>query len=686
MVWSGAGDGQCRFRCEPAAQHESIADSETWRCPHGAMADADHCPFHRPPAETPEDVDVSEAFLDAVESGADGDRTARRRSKQFLGADIATLDLSMAVVDATDNYPIDLRGASIDRLDGTDSEVGQRLDLRGATVGELRLDGAYHELDARGATVESGAFAGVRVDGVDCRDATFETVDFDRATVGEAAFDDATVGDGSFHHTEFGMADFDDATFETGDFYHASFDEGDFRGASFGTARFYGATFGGGYFNETSYDEAVFERIEAERFYLPDATLAGGTFADAAVSMKLVLKDSTFVGTDFTGLDAERVDLTGSTLVRPTVDDATVADLQLGGATLASPRLTDCAVDRVTAADVRCLGVVTVEDCTVDTVDLSPTAAGPDGVALVSLSGSAVGGGTLGQPADGTVVYDLEQTTLGTVKFTGGGSGGPLDRLAFHRTRFDGFDVRDDDDVDLEAADYRLHELADGLADPLRTTLAYPHALETMVGAAGDDETAAALLERAATRAADQSLPDDARERSDRLAEATEGTIPAADGEVTYLRAKNGANDIADNTAASAFFVSQLAYRRRTHAGRVVDGSAPLRGRVRSLGRWGLNAFLFLTTGYGERPSYTLGASVALVVGYAALYLALAPRLFADVEQYLQLSLGSFIAFFLGGVGAVDDATVNVIAQSEAFLGAFFIALYVFALTRSVSR
>ncbi len=39
--------------------------------------------------------------------------------------------------------------------------------------------------------------------------------------------------------------------------------------AEFGTARFYGATFSGGYFNETSYDEAVFERVEAERLYLP---------------------------------------------------------------------------------------------------------------------------------------------------------------------------------------------------------------------------------------------------------------------------------------------------------------------------------------------------------------------------------------------------------------------------------
>ncbi|WP_233560752.1 hypothetical protein [Haloarcula sp. Atlit-47R] len=106
----------------------------------------------------------------------------------------------------------------------------------------------------------------------------------------------------------------------------------------------------------------------------------------------------------------------------------------------------------------------------------------------------------------------------------------------------------------------------------------------------------------------------------------------------------------------------------------------------RALARWGMNAFLFVTTGYGERASYTLAASAALIAAYAGLYVAIAPDLFGSVGQYAQLSLGSFIAFFLGGVGEVSDPTVSLLAQSEAFLGGFFVALYVFALTRSVSR
>ncbi|WP_233563227.1 hypothetical protein [Haloarcula sp. Atlit-7R] len=65
------------------------------------------------------------------------------------------------------------------------------------------------------------------------------------------------------------------------------------------------------------------------------------------------------------------------------------------------------------------------------------------------------------------------------------------------------------------------------------------------------------------------------------------------------------------------------------------------------------------------RASYTLAASAALIAAYAGLYVAIAPDLFGSVGQYAQLSLGSFIAFFLGG---------------------FFVALYVFALTRSASR
>jgi uncharacterized protein YjbI with pentapeptide repeats len=710
MAWSGRAESQCVFTVD-----RTELDGETkreWRCPHGALPDRERCPFHCQPEAVPEDVDVSEAFLDAIAAGDDGSRQERERAKQFLGATFGALDLSNAVVDSADNHPVDLRGATLGRLDCTDSEFGQRLDLRGATViGTARFDGRYHEIDARDAEIEAAVFTGVTADRVDlrdahlttagferatlseidARDATIGTATFDRASVTDATFDRATIEEGSFQHATLEMADFDEVTFGTGDFYHASFDEADFRWAAFGTARFYGATFSGGYFNGTSYDEAVFERVEAERLYLPDVRFTDATFADAAVSMKLVVHDSVFVGTDFAGADIGRLDATDTTLVGASFVDATVADLQLDGATLASPRFEDSEIDRLRAAETTCLGTVRLHDCAVGTVDLQPAAVGPDGVAVVSLAETAVEDGAFGQPNAGTAVYDLGRATLGTVRFEGDGMDSVLGKVAFHRTRFAGFDFRDDDEIDLEAANYRLHDLDSGLRDGLRTALAYPAALDDAVETLADDadpetDETPAVTERATELVSDRALGPDAGAIFERLSTATEGEIEAAAGEVTYLRAKNGANDIADNTAASEFFMSQLAYRRRCQSRRVRDSEASLWERGRALARWGMNAFLFVTTGYGERASYTLAASAVLITAYAGLYLAIAPDLFASIGQYAQLSLGSFIAFFLGGIGKVSDPTVSLLAQSEAFLGGFFVALYVFALTRSVSR
>jgi len=710
MGWSGRAESRCTFTYDPR-EWDGEPEQE-WHCPHDAIEDRERCPFHCQPEEVPDGVDVSEAFLDAIAGDADESREDRKRSKQFLGATFDDLDLSNAVVDSADNHPVDLRSATIAQLDCSDSEFGQRLDLRGATVtGTARFDGAYHDIDARGATVSEAVFTGVTADRVDlreaqvdaaefesavlseidARDATVETANFDQASMTDAAFDRATVEDGSFQHATLEMADFDDATFGTGDFYHATFDEADFRLADFGTARFYGATFSGGYFNETSYDEAVFERVEAERLYLPEVTLTDATFADAVVSMKLVVHDSVFVGTDFSGADIERLDATDTTMIGTTVTDATVADLQLDGATLASPRFEDSDIDRLRAADVTCLGTVRLHDCTVGTVELRPATVGLDGIAVVSLSETTVENGVFGQPDADAAVYDLERATLGTVRFEGTRIESVLNRIAFHRTRFAGFDFRDGDDLNLDGSNYRLHELDSALRGGLRPALAYPAALDDAVETLADgadpsaDEPATAT-ELAAKRASDRALEPDVSETFERLSTATEGRIDAAAGEVTYLRAKNGANDIADNTAASEFFMSQLAYRRRCQSQRVRDSDASLRERGRALARWGMNAFLFVTTGYGERASYTLAASAVLIAAYAGLYLAIAPDLFGSVGQYAQLSLGSFIAFFLGGVGEVSDPTVSLLAQSEAFLGGFFVALYVFALTRSVSR
>ncbi|MBV0903688.1 pentapeptide repeat-containing protein [Haloarcula salina] len=728
MAWSG-GEGACEFTCDPSAFHDGTGAAAEWSCPHDVLDGRDRCPFHCDPDAVPVSVSVSDAFLDAIAASDGEDRRDRERGKQFLGATIDDLDLSMAVVNAGDNYPIDLRGATVGRIDCTDSEFGQRIDLRGATVaGTATFDGTYYELDARDATlgevvftdvtaerldwrnasVETGTFDGAALSTVDARDATFGTASFERASLRDAAFDRADFGTAKFRHATVEMADFDDATFETGDFYHADFDEADFRGADFGRARFYGATFGGGYFNETSYDEADFARIEAERFYLPDARLTDATFADAVVSMKLVMRDAVFAGVDFAGLEVERLDVTDARFVGSSVVDATIGTLELDGATLASPRFEDSAIERVNAAEVTLLGTVRLSGCHIGDLDLRPAAVGPGGVALLSLAEATLDDGTACQPEDGALVYDLDRATLGTVRFECGDAPTALERVAFHRTRFDGFDFRDDDDIDLEAGGYRLHALDSSLRAPIRDALAYADAVDDAVATLHDGETddpdhlpglqppdgegadgEPSVSDGTATvtdGVVDRTLSPAANETFDRLTTAADGQIGASAGEVTYLRAKNGANAIADNTAAAEFFMSQMAYRRRSHGARARDADATLRERARGLVRWGMNGFLFVTTGYGERASYALAASTAIITAYALAYVALAPDLFDGVGQYVQLSLGSFIAFFLGGIGEVSHPTVSLVAQSEAFLGGFFIALYVFALTRSVNR
>jgi hypothetical protein len=50
------------------------------------------------------------------------------------------------------------------------------------------------------------------------------------------------------------------------------------------------------------------------------------------------------------------------------------------------------------------------------------------------------------------------------------------------------------------------------------------------------------------------------------------------------------------------------------------------------------------------------------------------------------LSLESFVGLVLGGAEPIGNPWVRLLASIEGFMGAFFIALFVFALTRSIHR
>ena len=152
-----------------------------------------------------------------------------------------------------------------------------------------------------------------------------------------------------------------------------------------------------------------------------------------------------------------------------------------------------------------------------------------------------------------------------------------------------------------------------------------------------------------------------------------------------YLRAKNGANAVGETRAAAEFFIREMTYRRRGHRHRVVHGDGA-GARLRALGGWLSNAGLQASCGYGERPFRPVVASGALVCAFTVVFAMLdAPVTYAEPLGYLVLSTEGFVSLVLG-LPEVSGTLVSFAVVSEAFLGGFAIALFVFTLTRSVSR
>jgi len=252
----------------------------------------------------------------------------------------------------------------------------------------------------------------------------------------------------------------------------------------------------------------------------------------------------------------------------------------------------------------------------------------------IDLSEAAVPDGRLYLPRDGTLVYDLTDARLGDVELTEADPPTDLfDHFRFLYTTFDGFDFGNYRAA-LHAADWRLHDVIEvpGLA----------------------------------CRA-----------------------LPPSDGDLegTYLKAKNGANEIGDTKAAAEFFRKEMLYRREQYRPTVMDRSADVRSRVAAAGRWGANTLLNVTAGYGERPSRVIGVSVGTILLFSVVFAVVQPA--APYETpigYLILSLESFITLVLGGAEDVGSPWIRLLAQIEGFVGAFLIALFVFTLTRSIHR
>lgn len=269
----------------------------------------------------------------------------------------------------------------------------------------------------------------------------------------------------------------------------------------------------------------------------------------------------------------------------------------------------------------------------------------PDSTAVpLGMERTELGGGHL-DLTDTRV--DLTDGTLGAVELVGDDEPTPrLDRIRLLGTEFDGFEFANHRDA-FGAVSWRIHGYdRDGSA---RATLGRWLGLWT-----------------------------DERERATGLAPI----------ESTYLHAKRSATAAGDSRAAGEFFRREMAYRRLGHGYRL--RSLPNPAGWRGLWRWLGNTTMGLTTGYGERPSRVFLSSGVLCLGFAGLFaFVLAPNPEAvPFSEFLLFSFQSFISFVVGTpqVPGTESFGLRAASAAEGFLGAFFVALFVFTLTRSVHR
>lgn len=252
----------------------------------------------------------------------------------------------------------------------------------------------------------------------------------------------------------------------------------------------------------------------------------------------------------------------------------------------------------------------------------------------IDFSETTIPDGRLHLSDDGPVVYDLTEAVLGDVELADGELPETLfDHYRFLHTTFDGFDFGSYREV-LHTIDWAIHEIVDAPIPDIRT-----------------------------------------RSPSD------------GDLESTYLKAKNGANEIGDTKAAAEFFRKEMLYRRDQYLPTVLDGSEDVKPRLAAAGQWAANTLLNLTSGYGERPSRVIGVSAGTILLFSALFAAVLPQSpYGTPIGHLILSLESFVTLVLGGAENVRQPWVRLLAQIEGFIGAFLIALFVFTLTRSIHR
>lgn len=540
-------------------------------------------------------------------------------TSRFVGAKFGTLDLTEERFGVEFNHAIDLSYARFDDLRLRKATVGTELTCSFATV--------EGDLDCNTAAFGGDLTCiGLAVEG----DAIFTHAEFD----GRSRFLKSTVaGTAAFKYARFARgAHFDRATLERTVFRDADFedvamfrgtrfgDDADFRFVTFDSGvRFTGATFR----KEADFHDSSFTR---------GATFEGATFHGPAKLKHVTMETgSSFSGTRFRST-AHLYNVTFGRYV--SFEEAMFED---------EVRFVRADFDGIGKfVDTTFEGTATFRDADISTLRF-------DGVTAerpVVFESATLEEGTVDCPTQETYL-DVSEATLGDVRLRYG-ERNPFEFLRVRETEFDGFEFSD--------AVHRWH---------LKRNWA---------------------LHDTRADAFDELDSGDADEEGSTATEADERLTPDTDYdsiENTYLKAKNGANEVGDGRASSAFFRREMKYRRKGHFAVARHGSGF--ERLVSAGRWCVNWLINVTCGYGERPEYTVFASFGTVVLFAGLFYASGVQ-FPTASEYLLVSIQSFVALILGELPASELGPLRLLTSLQAFIGAFFIGLFVFTLTRSIHR
>jgi uncharacterized protein YjbI with pentapeptide repeats len=193
----------------------------------------------------------------------------------------------------------------------------------------------------------------------------------------------------------------------------------------------------------------------------------------------------------------------------------------------------------------------------------------------------------------------------------------------------------------------------------------------------------------------------------DLMGTAREKMYTGRESEQQFVNARVAARQAGDDTAAARFFIKEKRNRRRRHwneasIGGVINLTANVSNALSNL-------CLDLLCKYGESSRRLLSVAMLTILGYAELYSLIntplnygldptieqsvtVPALglslnapLAELLAYLLFSAEVFTTFVLSSP-TVSDPAVRAVAASEGLVGALFVALLVFTLTKSLHR